>query len=87
MQQPSQHFPTAAVAATAAEESGAVPNLPNVSEHQRRCAAAFMTSKADGRRPPARRACTRANRMAIRVGPMNKPAAHRQVIDILQRLA
>jgi hypothetical protein len=37
----------AAVAATAAEKSGAVPNLPNVSEHQRRCAAAFMTSKAE----------------------------------------
>ena len=24
-----------------------MPNLPNVSEHQRRCAAAFMTSKAE----------------------------------------
>ena len=35
----------------------------------------------------ARQACTRANRMAIRVGLMNKPAAHRQVINILQRLA
>jgi len=28
-------------------ERGVVPNIPNVSEHQRRCAAAFMTSKAE----------------------------------------
>ena len=62
-----------------------MPNLPNVSEHQRGCAAAFMTSKAEW--SAARQACTRANRMAMRVGLMNKPAAHRQVIDILQRLA
>ena len=62
-------------------------NLPNLSEHQPRCAAAFMTSKAEWSAAAAHRACTRANRMAIRVGLMNKPAAHRQVIDILQRLA
>jgi len=67
-------------------ERGAVPNLPNVSEHQRRCAAAFMTSKAEWS-AAARQACTGANRMAIRVGVMNKPAGHHQVIDILQRLA
>ena len=64
-----------------------MPNLPNVSEHQRRYAAAFTTSKAEWSAAAARQACTRANRMALRVGLINKPAAHRQVINILQRLA
>ena len=69
-------------------ERGAVPNLPNVSEHERCCAAAaFMTSKAEWSAAAARQPCTRANRMALRVGLINKPAAHRQVINILQRLA
>ena len=39
-------------------ERGGVPNLPNVSEHQHRYAAGFMTSKAGmigGRRPPSLR--------------------------------
>ena len=71
----------------AAGRERAVPNLPNVSEHERCCAAAFMTSKAEWSAAAARQPCTRANRMALRVGLINKPAAHRQVINILQRLA
>src|SRR6516162_2871771 len=35
---------------------GVVPNLPNVSEHQRRCAAAFLTSKAEWSAVAARQA-------------------------------
>ena len=54
-------------------ERGAVPNLPNVSEHQRRYTAGFMTSKARWSATAARQACTRVHRIAIRVGLMKKP--------------
>ena len=50
---------------------------------------AFSSSLSyyDGCVALAARPICRANKMAIRVGLINKPAPHHQVIDILQRLA
>jgi hypothetical protein len=47
-------------------ERGVVPNVRNVSEHQRRCAAPFMTSKTEWSAAAAGQACTRANTIARR---------------------
>ena len=68
-------------------ERGAVPNLPNVSEHQRRCAAGFMTSKGGmigGRGPPS---LYQGEPDGDQRRPNEQARCASSRIDILQRLA